>query len=123
MHRHRRLTTGSRRRLTARLSKVVGRHNKMSALEIAEFQRRRKSWLRCVMPFMALFLLGALLGITTARYEIGFYFAVIAFIGWSYFTWRLYRCPRCNTMPSAGEGIAINPKFCAKCGAQLRANV
>jgi len=45
---------------------------------------------------------------------------------------RLYRCPRCNTVPMGNwstlgpssfgfeSGVALNPKRCSKCGALLR---
>lgn len=95
----------------------------MSKEEITEFQQRRAKWLRRAIPSVALFLIGALIGVTTGRFNIGFYFAIVSFIGWSYFTWRLYRCPRCNKIPSSGKGVVLNPKFCQNCGAQLRSNV
>jgi len=95
----------------------------MSNAEIAEFQRSRSSWLRRAMPFMVLFFMGAVIAVSTTRYEIGAYLGLVSFVGWSYFTWRLYRCPRCNKIPGADDGVALNPKFCRNCGAQLRANV
>jgi hypothetical protein len=95
----------------------------MSDVEIAEFQRRRSAWLRRAIPFFALFFVGAIIGIGTSIYEIGFYIGLISFAGWTYFTWRLYRCPRCNAVPGIGENIALNPKFCGNCGAQLRASI
>lgn len=93
----------------------------MSEPEIAEFQRRRSAWLRWALPFLGLFLFGAAAGVATGNYALGFYGGVICFAGWSYFTWRLYRCPRCNAIPGAGNNLRLNPKFCGNCGARLRA--
>jgi len=94
----------------------------MSHLEIEEFQRRRRSWRRRTIPFVVLALFGIAFGVATTRYDIGLYIGVLGGVGCSYFTWQIYRCPRCNSIPMSFDDVALNPESCEKCGATLRAN-
>jgi hypothetical protein len=50
---------------------------------------------------------------------------VSAFLGFLVFNiggYIYYRCPNCDEIPYAigGEGVAIKPKSCSKCGAKFR---
>jgi hypothetical protein len=90
--------------------------------DIAEFQRRRRLWMRRGVPFLALFFAAGIAGAATGHFKYAFYAGLGCFVGWSYFTWRLYRCPRCNKIPGADGDVALNPRHCRHCGIQLRAD-
>ncbi len=93
----------------------------MNKAEIEEFQRRRRVWIRRgVLSSLALIALAIVVDMATNEKKFRFCFALIAFAVSTYFTARIYRCPRCNTIPYHGDGVALNPKSCLKCGAQLR---
>jgi hypothetical protein len=95
--------------------------NRSNAEIIEEFKKKRIRQIMAVGPiilaFIALFSVegnptgifglppNAVLGISFAL--------IISVLIFSLFNWR---CPSCNKY----LGKAINPKFCAKCGVQLR---
>lgn len=88
-----------------------------------EFARRRMRQIILVIPVLigmaAMFWLEknpqtSIGGLDPSVLAIGFFVLVAGAIGFSLFNWR---CPSCNGY----LGKAINPKFCSKCGFNLRA--
>ena len=84
------------------------------------FQERRHRWFSGIILCGILVGLAVLGGLIYQSYEVTFYFGLLTFGVWVYTTWRYYRCPNCQTIPSAGDGISFNPLVCETCGLPLR---
>ena len=83
-----------------------------------EFRRRRKTWLRYVS--VSVLFASAGLGLSFWFPEwprwISFISFLVAFLVTAISTRAAkYRCPRCDTVPLAGEGWALNPAACERC--------
>jgi hypothetical protein len=79
----------------------------------AEFQRRRRNWLRIMVPSMILLFGGVAAGIAIPGLPRWVWLTAfcIGFIG-SAASNRIanYRCARCDTVPYGGEGTLFNPE-------------
>jgi hypothetical protein len=85
-----------------------------------EFARRRRNQLVLVLPVLvAIFIMTAVedsqaaYGIPTALLMPAAFVIIIGAVAWSLYNWR---CPSCSRY----LGRWINPRFCVRCGAQLR---
>jgi hypothetical protein len=86
----------------------------------AEFSRRRRNQLVLAVPvLMAIFLMTAVedsqaaYGIPAALLKPAAIVIVVGAIAYSLYNWR---CPACSRY----LGRWINPRYCVRCGAQLR---
>jgi hypothetical protein len=87
-----------------------------------EFRRRRRTWLRYV--FVSTLFMTAGLGLGFGFRELPRWISFSAFFaGFLVATISTraakYRCPRCDTVPLAGEGWALNPAACERCRLQF----
>ena len=114
------------------LNSVVRQH--LSAVEsnyAAEFQARRRTAWRLAWPWLTVGVLGASVTIffgasesapwqeraPTILLSIGFF----ALVGRAaYIANKYYRCPGCENVVFAADGIAINPSQCPTCGGRLK---
>lgn len=80
-----------------------------------EFATRRKRQLIAVVPVVALLAGGAWLG-ERAENTVYPFIMIGVVVLMLIFSFRNWRCPACDGYLGRG----ISPKFCSKCGAQLR---
>lgn len=89
---------------------------------IQEFKKRRRRQLMVLVPVILAIGAGVIAEDTDLLDRIGipmntfgpvFFAVILGMIGFSFYNWR---CPQCRKY----LGRDINPRFCTKCGAQLR---
>jgi hypothetical protein len=95
--------------------------NRSNAEIIAEFKKKRTRQIMAVGPIILAFI-GLLsvennptgiFGLAPSTILVTAFAVIISVLVFSFLNWR---CPSCNKY----LGKAINPKFCSKCGTQLK---
>lgn len=89
---------------------------------IREFEKRRRRQLLVLIPVVVAIVAGIAaretdvleqLGISMDTFGPAFFGVIMVMLGYSFYNWR---CPQCRKY----LGRDISPRYCTKCGAQLR---
>jgi hypothetical protein len=111
---------------------------------VTEFRKRQKEYFNALKPWLYILIAGVILMFIADKFRnnidnyalpmfiLGFIFLGSSIIMFTKKTLTIYRCPKCNAVPSASSGfigsgglgfrnwVALSPKQCSKCGAKLK---